>query len=187
MRYVGLGFVPEMEVKKVSVAEYGLVRSELFDGCRSVIFSVPKGRRNRRYERIMVSMFLRSCKPMSRPVIKYVSSRRVHLYHYVFSGADVVVEEWLNKDLLRICFSRDSDRWLRLSIIRLLMSQNDFLARYLPKARRDDLLVLSHLWEEYAVGGSIGQFAAWIKNQPAFIRIVRYNRRHSRRILSLMP
>lgn len=185
MRYVRLGFVPETEVKKVSIAEYERVRSELFDGCRSVVFSVPKGR-GRRYERIIVSMFLRSCRPMSRPAFKYSSQKKVCLYHYVFSGADVVVEEWLTKDLLRICFSRDSDRWLRLSIIRVLMSQNDFLARYLLKARRDDLLVLSHLWEEYAVGGSIGQFAAWIKNQPAFGRIVKYNRHHSRRVLSLM-
>ena len=186
MRYVRVGFIPEVEDVRVSVAGYDLVRSELFDGCRSVIFSVPKGR-GRRYERIIVSMFLRSCKPMSRPVIRYVSSKRVRLYHYVFAGADVVVEEWLGKDLLRICFSRDADRWLRLSVIRVLMSQNDFLARYLPKARRDDLLVLSRLWEEYAVGGSIGQFAAWIKNQPLFTRIVRYNRCHSRRVLPMMP
>ena len=162
-------------VERLNKTEYLVKKETLFSDVRFREWWVPKGKN---FEKILVLMFGRSNKWLSKPVMRYHSGR-MKLHVYQFNCTYIIVEHIVGKNLISIKFDNIDDRF-KFLVLSQLMSEERSLKKLIELyiVKSESLYTLSDLWKRYIESGKTDKFKDWVKKTMEFNRLIKYRKTH---------
>lgn len=159
------------DVVKCSVDEFDSIRERLVILCsmrKLSSFYVPY---DDRIERVMVRMFTREGKRLSKSVEIFEVSRKRWLRLYKFNKTFIMLER--KGDMMIVRFSSDVDKWMRFALVKGFFILRSSMVRFVEMC--DDIVglhVLSDMWREFQTTNNV-LFGPWLVRQKQWQAMIR--------------